>query len=311
MEAVREGRFTVFGAGPVGRATAEHLVAGGAARVVLASRSGADHGIAGIEPVAVDASDAEAVRRLTDGSTVVFNCLGAPYHRWPKLLPPMATALLRAAESTGAVLAITSNLYAYGPVDGPMVEGMPDAAADDKGLVRAGIWADALASHEAGGCRAVEVRASDFMGRGVGDGAHIPRLVPVARRGRMVRVLGDPDQPHTWTDVDDVARTLIAAALTPGAHGRVWHVPSNPPRTQREALGDVLAAGGLPMVGLKPIGQGLVRLMALASPLMGELDQIWHQFDAPFVMDSSAAIRELGLEPTPWPEVCRRTIMHA
>jgi len=300
--------FIVFGAGPAGRALARHLVSEGAARVTLASRSGGDHGLVGVRPLAVDATDADAVLRACDGADVVVNCLGAPYHRWPQELPPMADALLAAAEATGAVLAIASNLYAYGPVDGPMVEGLPDAAEEPKGLVRAEIWSRALDAHDAGRCRVVEVRASDFMGPGIGEGAHIPRLLPPARRGKSVRVLGDPDQPHTWTDVRDLARTITAAAVTPTAHGRVWHAASNPPRTQRQALGDVLAEGGPPMVGVKAVPQTLVRAMALVSPMMGELDLIWHQFDRPFVMDSTAAERELGVAPTPWPEVCRRTL---
>ena len=37
------------------------------------------------------------------------------------------------------------------------------------------------------------------------------------------------------------------------------------------------------------------------------LSAMRYQFDAPFVMDSSAALNELGLAPTPWDEVCRRT----
>jgi hypothetical protein len=32
-----------------------------------------------------------------------------------------------------------------------------------------------------------------------------------------------------------------------------------------------------------------------------------YQFQRPYVLDSSAITRELGLEPTPWDEVCRAT----
>jgi hypothetical protein len=36
--------------------------------------------------------------------------------------PPPAAALLRAAETSGALLVTTGNLYGYGAVDGPMTE---------------------------------------------------------------------------------------------------------------------------------------------------------------------------------------------
>ena len=81
--------------------------------------------------------------------------------------PPVAAAFLAAAERSGAVLVVASCLYGYGPVDVPMVESLPDAATTKKARIRADMWADALALHEAGRIRAVEVRGSDYMGPGV------------------------------------------------------------------------------------------------------------------------------------------------
>jgi nucleoside-diphosphate-sugar epimerase len=59
-----------------------------------------------------------------------------------------------------------------------------------------------------------------------------------------VRVVGDAHQPHTWTDVRDMGRALVAVAGTESALGRVWHAHSNAPRTQAEAVNDVLASAG-------------------------------------------------------------------
>ena len=44
-----------------------------------------------------------------------------------------------------AVLAITGNLYVYGPVNRPMTEDMPLAAPTVKGKVRVKMWQDAPA----------------------------------------------------------------------------------------------------------------------------------------------------------------------
>jgi nucleoside-diphosphate-sugar epimerase len=125
--------------------------------------------------------------------------------------------------------------------------------------------------------------------------------------GKAVRVLGRADQPHTWTDVVDMGRALVAAAETESALGRVWHAPSNPPRTQAEAVNDVLAS-----VGRKPVRVGayprlLLRAAGLFDSQLRELRETEYQFTRPYVMDSSAITAELGLEPSPWDEVCRRT----
>lgn len=301
------GHHLVVGAGPVGRHVAAELAAQGA-RVTVASRSGRPSGVDGVEHVALDAADAAALTRAADGAAALYNCVNPPdYTRWDEVWPPLMASFLTAAEKTGAVYAITGTLYPYGPVDGPMVEGLPDDATDHKGRLRARLWADALAAHEEGRIRAVEVRGSDYMGSGIGRNGHISRLVPSALRGKNVSVVGRADQPHTFTDVRDVARTLVAAAADAGAHGRIWHVPSNEPRTQRQAITDVLAAVGRPPVTVRELRGPLLAGLAAFVPMLRELRELSYQFERPYVLDDGAARERFGIEPTPWPEVCRRT----
>lgn len=300
-------RHVIVGAGPVGRAVAAVLAERGA-DVVLASRSGQGAEVAGARRVAVDASDADALSRLADGAQVLYNCVNpGRYDRWEAEWPPVAAALLAAAERSGAVLAVTGNLYPYGPVDGPMVEGMPDAAPGHKARLRARMSADAFALHEAGRIRTVEVRGSDYMGGPLGDNGHVPRVIPAALRGKNVRVIGSADQPHTWTDVVDMGRALVAVAGTESALGRIWHAPSNPPRTQAEAVNDVLASVGRKPVTVKAYPRLALLAGGLFDPQLRELRETEYQFTRPYLMDSSAITAELGLEPTGWDEVCRRT----
>jgi nucleoside-diphosphate-sugar epimerase len=300
-------RHVIIGAGPVGRAVAAVLARRGA-DVVLASRSGQGPEIEGANRVAVDAADGDALSRLADGAQVLYNCVNPPrYDAWADVWPPVAAALLTAAERSGAVLAVTGNLYPYGPVDGPMVEGMPDAAPGKKAGIRARMTAEAFELHQAGRIRAVEVRGSDYMGAPMGDNGHVPRVVPAALEGKTVRMIGDVHQPHTWTDVHDMARALVAVAEQESAHGRIWHAPSNPPRTQAEAVNDVLASLGKPSVTVKAYPKAVTWTAGLFDGQMRELRETEYQFVRPFVMDSSAITAELGLAPTPWDEVCRRT----
>lgn len=300
-------RHLVLGAGPVGQHLAAILVAQGD-EVVLASRSGAGPQVRGAVRRALDATDAEAVTREALGCVAVHNCLNpSAYHRWPQLWPPMAAALLAAAERSGATLVTASNVYPYGPVDGPMTEDLPDRPSEAKGAVRAQMWAQAKAAHDAGRVRAVELRASNYIGAGVGDGSVINRVMPVALAGKGVRGLGDVTQPHSWTDVADVARAMAVVATHEEAWGRVWHVPTNAPRTFTEAVTDVLAAAGRPPVAVSAYPDWFLAMGGVFVPLLRELRTTAYQFDRPFVLDSSAMTRTFGLEPTPWAEVCRRT----
>lgn len=291
------GRYVVVGSGNVGSAVASEL-AGRGDEVLLVSRSGRGPELAGVRLEAADATDAGRLTDLASGAAALVNAANPPYHRWHLDWPPLAASLLDAAERSGAVLVTVGNLYGYGPVDVPMSEDLPLVAQTVKGRVRTRMWLDALAAHDAGRVRAVEVRGSDYLCPGdqsmLGDRVTRPLLA-----GRRARVLGSLDQPHTWTAVADVARLVVTVADDQRAWGRAWHVPSAPPRTQREALADLAAQAGVrSRVGTMP--RAALRLAGLASPLVRELDEMLYQFERPFVLDSTDAQRAFGLDPTPW-----------
>ncbi len=231
---------------------------------------------------------------------------------WPEFWPPVAAAFLEAAERTGAVLVTAAALYPYGPVDGPMVEDLPDAATTKKALIRGGMWADAKERHDAGRIKAVEVRGSDYVGPRVSTTTgHIARVAPAALQGKTVRVFGSPDQPHSFTDIRDMARALVRVAGEPSAWGRVWHAPTNPAKTQTEVLHDVAASVGRTIGKVKPMPHVLLSVGGAVVPLLRELRETEYQFAAPYVLDSSDIEEAFGLAPTPWDEVCRATAENA
>ncbi len=302
----------VVGAGPIGSGVAREL-AGHGHRVRVITRSGSGPEGIGAELVAADASDAAAVIGLTGGAAAIYNCANPPYHRWPELWPPIAASLLGAAERSGAVLVTVANLYGYGPAQRsqgtagydtahPMTEATPQAATGRKGIVRASMWRDALAAHTAGRIRAVEVRASDYVGPGA-ESVLGERVVPNVLRGRAVFVLGRPDRLHTWTYTGDVARLAVVVAGDARAWGHAWHTPSGPARTQRDAVGDLARVAGLAPVPVRPVPAAVLRGAGLFSPLMRELSETRYQFSEDFVMDADAAQRAFGLKPAPWDQV--------
>ena len=133
-------------------------------------------------------------QRLPRGADAIYNAANPAYHRWVTDWPPIAAALLAAAERTGAVLVTMGNLYGYGRPTGPMTPDSPLAATDVKGRVRARMWADALAAHDAGRVRVTEARAADFVGpRCRPTSPTSSRQLATVRQGRRAWVVGDPD----------------------------------------------------------------------------------------------------------------------
>jgi nucleoside-diphosphate-sugar epimerase len=215
--------------------------------------------------------------------------------------------MLAAAERTGAVLVTMGNLYGYGRPAGPMTPDSPLAATDTKGQVRARMWAEMLAAHQAGRVRVTEARAADFVGPQVpGDHSHLTRQLPALRAGRRAWVVGDPDVPRGWSYLPDVAATLVILATDDRALGRAWHVPSTI-RSQREAVTDLATALGLDAPKVSGIPWPVLRAVGVAVPFLREVVAVRHQFDQPYGIDASATTATFGLEPTHWDDVVRAT----
>ena len=72
-------------------------------------------------------------------------------------------------------------------------------------------------------------------------------------------------------------------------------------------LTDVLAAGAHDPVPVHAIPMLALRGLAVVNPLMREIGELSYMWTRPYVLDSAHTRQTLGLEPTPWDEVCRRT----
>ena len=291
----------IVGAGAVGSATAL-LLAGRGEQVRVISRRGTGPQHAAIERVAADATDAERLTALATGAAALYNCANPLYHQWFTDWPPLASALLTAAERSGAVLATMSNLYGYGSVDGPITQKTPLAATHPKLRLRAEMWRDALAAHEAGRIRATEVRASDYI---EANGVLSTVLGKPLLAGRRAYAPAPLDVPHSWTSITDCAKALVTVAADEQALGQAWLVPTNPALTVRQLATRFAEVNGAPRAKVTAIPYPVLWTTGLFSPLVKELRATRYQFTRPFVVDSSATTQTFGLEPVPMDEALR------
>ncbi|MBA2309499.1 MAG: NAD-dependent epimerase/dehydratase family protein [Pseudonocardiales bacterium] len=298
----------IVGAGAVGSATARLLAERGDQVRLISRRGTGPTDVTGVELVAADASDAQRLAELTAGASVIYNCANPPYHRWSTQWPPMAAALLTAAEASGAVLVTMSNLYGYGPVDGPMTEDLPLRPSTVKGEIRARMWRDALVAHEAGRIRAVEARASDYVGAGA-TSLLTSVVLPKVVAGKRALVPADLDVPHSWTYVGDVARTLAVLGADERAWGRAWHVATEPAMPIREVATLAAELTSAPAPRLARMPAAVLWLGGLTNPTVRELQKMIYQFRRPFVLDSTAVTSTFGLTATPLATSLKETVV--
>ncbi|MHC9294696.1 NAD-dependent epimerase/dehydratase family protein [Mycobacterium sp. LTG2003] len=287
----------IIGAGAVGSATATLLAERGEhVRIVSRRGSGPQH--TGIEKVAADATDADRLSGIADGATALYNCLSPEYHRWLTDWPPLTSALLTAAERTGAVYAMTGNLYGYGEVDGPITDNTPLAATHPKLKLRADMWREAHAAAESGRIKAVtEVRAGDYIEANSIFTFVLDKPLRAGRRAYVPHV-GALDVPHSWTSIADVARTLVATATDERAWNRAWLVPSNPPMTIRQIAEKFTDVIGAPKPKLTSIPGPVQWGYGLFNPFVRELAVTRYQWVKPFTFDASSTERTFRLRPT-------------
>ena len=291
----------VLGAGPVGRSVAAALAARGVTPAVV-TRSGT--AVPGASSAVADISDPAQAAAAVAGAQVVFQCTSPAYHQWPAKFPALQASVVDAAAAADALLVVAENLYGYGPGTGLLTEDRPLTAATRKGTVRARLWQDLAAAHQAGRLRVVAGRASDFYGPGVGAGSVVgDRFFGALLRGKPAEVLGDPDRLHTYTYIADFGEALVALSETESTWGRAWHVPSAPAVTSRDygAQAADLAGVAVPGTGprLRRLAPWQLRLVGLGVPAVREMPEMMYQFEQDWVVDYSAYAAAVGGRATP------------
>ena len=294
-------RHVIFGTGAIGLALLEALRRRGeTARLV--NRSGHARVPDDIEVIAGDARDPGFTTAAAEGAQVVYQTLNPPYAEWTEQFPLLQAAVLAAAEAGGARLVSMENVYMYGRPNGrPLTEDRPYDAHTKKGQLRGRMARDLLAAHDAGRVQVAIGRASDYFGPRGGAQSNLgDRLFPAALAGKTAGVLGDPDQPHTYTYIPDIGEGLAVLGEHPAATGQVWHLPNDPDtHTTRQLVDVVYRQAGQPHGRVRAMPPLLLRALGVVNPGVRELVEMQYLFAEPFIVDSSKIANKLGVDATP------------
>jgi nucleoside-diphosphate-sugar epimerase len=288
----------VFGTGQVGLTLAARLAElGFAVRAVSRHRPATLAG--GVDWRAADVTAPEAATDAAKGASVVYQCLNAPYTKWPERFPALQRNVLIAAEHADALLVTLENVYGYGPTHGkPMTEDLPLAAITSKGRTRAAMTNELLAAADAGRVRIAIGRASDFFGAGVTQSTLGARVFGNAVAGKRAAFIGNPDLLHTYSYVPDIAAGLATLGTNERAVGQVWHLPG-PETVTTRALLNLVAAEVNHSVRVRNVPKLALRALGRVSPLMRELAEMSYEFEQPFVLDFTRYETTFGTSGTP------------
>jgi nucleoside-diphosphate-sugar epimerase len=288
----------VLGAGPVGRALVDRLTADGVETRVV-TRSGRASVPDGVGLMAADISDPDQAIRACADANIVYSCVGLSYQGWPEKWPPMMAGMLDGAAAAGARFVFMDNCYMYGPVDVPMTEDLPLTDYGNKPATRSKITRMWQEADQAGRVEAAAVRASDFYGPGVSLAALGDLSIGRLAKGKSAQVVGDPDQPHSFAYVPDIARALVSVGDADDAMGQAWNVPNAPDMTMRQVLQMFAEALGRPLK-VQTMPKQLMPVLGLFNADVRELKEMLYQWERPFHVDASKFTSRFWADVTPW-----------
>ncbi len=200
------------GNGVVGRETLSALIAQGHTPASVGRRPSS---VEGVNSVAADLLDSGEVARASRGAEVAYLVTGLPYSSrvWAEQWPVIVRNSIDAALEHGTHLVYLDNVYAYGHVDGAMIESTPVNPCSKKGRVRA----DALDLLEKAADRGLTVtigRSANFYGPGASTSVFNTFALDKVAAGKSGTWLLNADQPHSLTYTPDIGRGLAVLAPT-------------------------------------------------------------------------------------------------
>jgi nucleoside-diphosphate-sugar epimerase len=303
----------IAGAGQIGPQVAERLLARGY-RVRMVRRGTITDAPKGAEAVSANVSDPASAAEAMRGASVVYHCANPRYNKWATELVPLARGITEGAAKNGARVVALDNLYMYKvPADGRLAEDTEVAPVSRKGTLRAEAAQLMLDAHTRGDAPVAIVRASDFFGPNCTRSIFGDRFWKKLFAGKPVEVMGDPDQPHTYSYGPDVADALVTIGLTDPTSdsdvwGRVWHAPALPTESTRTWINRFAAAAGVGEARFTRLSPLLLRVAGIFLPEAKELPEMMYQWRAPFVLDDHAYRARFGATPTPLAPAVSATI---
>ncbi len=291
--------IVVFGFGAVGRLVARTLSERGDV-VRIAQRNRPADLPEGIGFTACDVLDADAVRRVVEGTAQVLLAIGFPYDArvWRTAWPTAMTNIVEACAAAGARIVFIDNLYQLGPQRQPLREDMPLSPAAEKPAIRTEVTRIWMAA--TGRVRLAALRCPDFYGPDV-PVSHIGSTgFGRIATGKAALLLVPPDVPHDFAYVPDIARAAVTLLDAPDdAFGQAWNMPCAPTRTTRdilrlgsEAIGVRLKVNAIPL--------RLLPLFGLFSRVMHEVADLGFTWNRPYRVDASKFRQRFWSDVTPF-----------
>ena len=118
--------------------------------------------------------------------------------------------------------------------------------------------------------------------------------------GKRADFLGNPDLPHSYSYVPDIAAGLATLGTDERAVGQVWHLPGPETVTTRTLL-DIVAHEVNHPVAIRSVPKIALHALGPVHPRMRSLAEMAYMFEPPFPLDTPTYQPPFTAPPPPPP----------
>lgn len=211
------------------------------------------------------------------GADVILHGWNPPYPDWASQIPDQTARVIAAARVSGATVVLPGNLYVYG-ADAPDSLGphLPHAATNPLGRIRIEMERQLREAN----IPLIILRAGDFLDTEASGNWFDKVIVKSLAKGHLTYP-GDPQTPHAWAFLPDMARATVELAQRRHYLGLVTDIAfPGYTLTAVDLAAACSAALGKP-IRIKRMAWWPIRLMQPFAPIAAPLLEMRYLWDKP------------------------------
>lgn len=266
---------------------------------------------AGDELVSADLTNTANIDKAVQGSEVVYVTVGLEYSTkvWQQQWIPLIKSVIESCRKHQSKLVFFDNVYSIGGDNvHHITEESPISPTSKKGEVRAEICRLVMKEMNEG-VPTIIARSADFYGPDIEKSMLMQMVWKNLRAGKKAQWMLNAKVTHSFTYTPDAGKAMAVLGTTDSAFNRVWNLPTDPTRLTGEEWISAFANEMNRPSAYSTIPSWVFRMMGIFVPFMGELVEMGYQFDRDYFFDSSAFTNEFGIEPTPYQQAIKETIL--
>lgn len=221
--------------------------------------------------------------QAAQGADIIVNGWNPPYHKWQAELPGQTDAIIAAARASGARIVQGANVYVFGEGNGGAFgPDHPHRATNPLGRVRIEMERKLRDS----GLPLLILRSGDYLDTEA-SGNWFDRLITQPLAKGRIAYPGDPEVPHAWAFLPDVARigaSLLARDDLPHQLEVATADHTLSGRDMATALGALLGRE----MRVTPFAWWQLHLLRPVMPILGGNIEMRYLWSLPHWMDDSA-----------------------